>query len=167
MPIERRTRQQQLTGLLIGVALAIFAVTLGYALIRATQRGDFSLKLGDETFVVGNVRTLAPQAADAPMLFSDVSGRGQARPIFVIHDGGVNAEGWAAFLAVAPGTDDCYLEWDTNRELFTAECTDETFDRDGTGLTHYPWSVDDDDNLVVDLRSDSDANAATTTGPAD
>jgi hypothetical protein len=113
------------------------------------------------------------------VLFSDVSGRGQSRPIYVSHFGSDPQIRWVAFTAVAPGAQKgCYLAWNTKRVLFeerqlpTANasesgkgklgelCRSTTWAANGQGLTQFSWQVDKGGDLQVDLRKGAPSSTA-------
>jgi len=173
MPVERRSGVRQVTAIGIGVAAVVLAVGLAWGLLALASGGDgpVRLRLGDDEFDAGQAQRLSRQIGrDGPVLFSDVSGRGQRRPIFVNHFGDDPEQRWVAFSAAAPGAPrGCFLSWSQERELFeeraVAEgagrergelCRDVTYPPTGEGLEQYEWKVDDEGNLLVDLRGDDD-----------
>jgi hypothetical protein len=162
VPIERRSTRSQTTTLVISLVAVVVVVILGFLVIRAASgSGDgVSLNLGDDVFEAGGAKVLAGAvAADGPLLFSDVAGRGQRRPIFVSHLGDSEKAGWYAFDAFPRGAPEgCFLEWDATTEQFTAvdDCVAGTFPVDGTGLRRYEVTVTEDDQLEVDLRKELD-----------
>lgn len=173
MPVERRSGSRQVTALAIGVVSVVLAVALAWGLLALASGGDgpVRLRLGDDEFDAGQAARLSTQIGeDGPVLFSDVSGRGQRRPIYVNHFGDDPEQRWVAFSAAAPGAPEgCFLSWSDERELFeeraVAEgagrergevCRDVTFPPTGEGLEQYEWKVDDEGNLLVDLRANED-----------
>ena len=127
-------------------------------------------------FRAGEAQRLSKQiAADGPLLFSDVSGRGQVRPIFVNHFGDDPQVRWVAFEAVAPGAaEGCFLSWSAKRNLFEERaakdgggrdrgdlCRDVTYAANGdpgpgeAPLTAFPWHIDSDKQLIIDLKTDA------------
>ncbi len=164
MPIERRSTRTQTTTVVISVVALCVVVVLGFLVVRAASgSGDgVSLNLGDDVFEAGGAASLAKQVdADGPLLFSDVAGRGQRRPIFVSHLGEDTTTGWHAFDAFPRGAPaGCFLEWDASAEQFSAvdDCAPGTFPVDGTGLRSYAATVTEDGLLEVDLREELDAN---------
>ena len=71
---------------------------------------------------------------DGPVLFSDVSGRGQLQPILVNHFGDDPEIRWVAFPAVAPGASEgCFLTWNPDEELFEERLNPEGGGRDDRG----------------------------------
>jgi len=170
MPIERRTSRSQVTTVLIAVFSLVLVGSVVYALIQLASGGKgLSFDLGDDRFVAGNAERLARQAADAPILLSDVSGNGQQRPIVLSHGGDDPKRGWVAFDARPPGAPrDCIVQVDRDTgELRFAptdrpRCGNQTFPADGTGFRTYKWSISDDGELVVDLKP---KRSPTTTTP--
>lgn len=179
MPVERRSGTQQVRSIVIAVVALALAVGLAWAVVGLASGGDgpVRLQLGDDEFDAGQATRLSAQIAeDGPVLFSDVSGRGQVRPIMVNHFGDDAEIRWVAFPAVLPGADDgCFLFWDPEGEVFRERrgqegsreggelCSDRTVPPNGEGLTQYDWEVDDEGNLIVDLRNED----ADVTGPDD
>lgn len=181
MPVERRSGTKQLTAIAIGVVAVVLAVGLAWGLLAVAGGGSPStqLRLGDDVFDAGNAERLSTQIRrDGPLLFSDVSGRGQRRPIAVNHFGDDAEIRWVAFDAAAPGApENCYLSWSAERELFEERsavegggreqgelCRDVTYPANGEGLRQYPWKVDDTGVLVIDLRPDDDTDGESTDG---
>lgn len=160
----------------LAVTALIVAVALGWAIIAMSGSSpSTTLRLGDDVFEAGNATRMATQIRkDGPVLFSDVSGRGQNRPIFVNHFGDDPEQRWVAFDAVAAGApENCFLSWSAERELFEERsvtdfatdaegdrlgelCRDITFPPNGEGLTQYRWKVDDEGVLTIDFRPDED-----------
>jgi len=173
MPVERRSGSRQVTALAIGVVSVVLAVALAWGLLALASGGDgpVRLRLGDDEFDAGQAARLSTQIGeDGPVLFSDVSGRGQRRPIYVNHFGDDPEQRWVAFSATAPGAaEDCFLQWSPERELFEERavedgagrergelCRDVTYPPTGEGLEQYEWKVDDDGNLLIDLRANDE-----------
>jgi hypothetical protein len=175
MPVERRSGTTQLKAIGIGVAALVIAIGAAWGLLELAsgEGASTQLRLGDDVFDAGNAVRLSKQVnGDGPLLFSDVSGRGQSRPIMVNHFGDDPKIRWVAFDAVAPGADEnCFLAWSAERELFeersavTGEereqgelCRDITYPANGEGLDQYPWRVTDKGVLTIDLRPDDDVS---------
>lgn len=179
MPVERRSGTKQLTSVLFAVAAVAVAVGIAWGMLNLASGGDgpVRIQLGDDEFDAGQAVRLSRQIQeDGPALFSDVSGRGQRQPIVVNHFGDDPEIRWVAFPAVAPGADEgCFLTWNAERELFEDRrppegagrdelgelCSDVTYPPNGEGLEQYGWQVDDQGNLIIDVRGDDDT---TTTG---
>jgi len=186
MPVERRSGTKQITSVVIGVGALIIAVAAASGMIQLASggKGPVQVRLGDETFDAGFTSRMAKQIkADGPLLFSDVSGRGQRQPIYVNHFGDEDKTRWVALSAVAPGAaEGCFLSWNPDRNLFEERRAPEQADRDslgaicrdvtwsadgsmgsdGSSLTAFPWKVDDDERLVIDLRPDQSRESTTT-----
>jgi hypothetical protein len=171
MPVEQRSGSSQVVAIVIGVVTVVVAVAAAWGLIALASGGDgpVRIQLGDETFDAGQASRLARQIErKGPVLFSDVSGRGQRRPIFVSHFGDDPELQWYAFSATAPGTEadqGCFLFYNAERRLFEARlpneedfsrpgevCAEGTWSATGEGLEQFPWRVDDAGDLIIDLR---------------
>lgn len=179
MPVERRSGTKQLTSVLFALAAVAVAVGIAWGMLTLASGGDgpVRIQLGDDEFDAGQAVRLSRQIQeDGPAIFSDVSGRGQRQPIVVNHFGDDPEIRWVAFPAVAPGADEgCFLTWNAERELFEDRrppegagrdelgelCSDVTYPPNGEGLEQYGWQVDDQGNLIIDVRGD---DATTTTG---
>ena len=159
MPIERRDPTSQIRSVLIAVVSLVFIVTLGYAVFRAATGQQSSVATGanDGTWTYGSAEDAADSVAeDGPILFSDVSGKGQRRPIAISHDGRNARTGWHAFVARPPtAPEDCFLRWNARRELFTTTCDDRTFPADGEGLTQLPVRITKTKSLIIDVRPEA------------
>ncbi len=176
MPVEQRSGSSQLRAVAFGVVAVVVAVAGLWAFVAWAGRGDgpVQLRLGDDVFIAGQAERLSAQvAAEGPLLFSDVSSRGQVQPIYVAHFGDDPGAQWSPVSAVAPGAEGgCFLSWNAERNLYEERanvdgagrevgelCRDVTWSADGssgsdgTALTTFPWRIDADGNLVVDLRA--------------
>ena len=180
MPVEQRSTSNQFRT--AGIALLMVGVGLALVLVLFGQGGGgepSTVSLGTDEFALGQAAERAQAVAEkGPILLPDVSGRGQARPIMVSHEGPEPEVGWAIFEARAPGAPDgCFLRWDRKAELFVSEdlaegsvsekssgerCDDATFPMNGAGLKQLPWEVSDDGILFVNLGTDSDGATTTT-----
>jgi hypothetical protein len=147
-------------GLLLGVVLILTLFLV--ALPKLTESGKIEVKLGSDTFALGNARVKAPLIAqDGPFLFSD-PGTGQ-RDIFVQHIGDDPVKGWSAFDARRPGTTrECTLQFDNTAKVFTDPCDHTTIPADGAGLPHYVVVISDDDQITVDLKNATGGTSTTT-----
>ena len=171
MPVERRSGKQQLIAISLGVGAVVIAIGLAWGMLALAGGNETAtqLRLGDDVFDAGNsVRLSAQINRQGPLLFSDVSGRGQQRPIAVNHFGEDPATRWVAFDAAAPGApENCFLVWSPDRKLFEERsaasgaereqgqiCRDITFPANGEGLDQYSWRIDKAGNLTIDLRPD-------------
>lgn len=181
MPVERRGGGSQVRAAAIGILALVLAVGLAVGVVLVSSGGDGPVKvsLGDDVFDAGQAARLSRQIrADGPLLFSDVSGRGQLRPIVVNHFGDDPEQRWVAFAAVLPGAEEnCFLAWSEERNLFEERaveapddaagareagelCRDITVSvdgsstSDGSSVETFPWRVDREGNLIIDLRPD-------------
>lgn len=187
MPVERRSGSKQVTSVVIGVVALVVAVLLAWGMIRLASggKGPVQVQLGDETFDAGYVSRMAKQTAeDGPLLFSDVSGRGQRQPIYVVHLGNDDKDGWFALSAVAPGAaEGCFVTWNHEQKVFDERraadpsagrdalgkrCRDVTWTENGTDgsdgseLVAFPWTIDKEQMLIIDLRPDQSRDTTTT-----
>ena len=182
MPVEQRSGGSQAAAIAIGVAAVVVAVAAAWLLLDWFSGGDapVQVNLGDEDFDAGQVARISAQIAEeGPILYSDVSGRGQNRPIWVNHFGEDPKTGWYVFDAIAPGAPDgCFLAWNAEENLFDERTPapddpqapgelfrDVAYSATGEGLEQAIWKVDEDDNLIITLRDDdagSDEDADTT-----
>lgn len=186
MPVEQRSRISQLTGVGIAIGALVLAIGGSWLLLSLASGGDgpVRIQLGDEDFDAGQVKRIAAQIAEeGPVLYSDVSGRGQRQPIWVNHFGDDAKAQWYVFSAIAPGTPEgCFLTWNAEENAFDERrpdpddpramgelCSDTTFSatgeaepgRSGDAPKQFTWSVDDEDNLIIELfdrDEDSDSD---------
>lgn len=187
MPVERRSGSQQTRSVIIAVVALVIAVLGAWGMIRLASggQGPVKVQLGDDTFDAGYATRMADQIdKDGPLLFSDVSGRGQRQPIYVVHIGSDDKDGWFALSAIAPGAaEGCFVTWNPESELFEERraadpaegrdalgerCRDVTWSADGTDgsdgseLEAFPWKIDKDERLIIDLRPDQSRTTTTT-----
>ena len=187
MPVERRSGSQQTRSVIIAVVALAIAVLGAWGMIRLASggQGPVKVQLGDDTFDAGYATRMADQIdKDGPLLFSDVSGRGQRQPIYVVHIGSDEKDGWFALSAIAPGAaEGCFVTWNPESELFEERraadpakgrdalgerCRDVTWSADGTDgsdgseLEAFPWEIDKDERLIIDLRPDQSRTTTTT-----
>jgi len=168
MPIERTSSTKQVSTIVMMVAATAVVVLLVYLLIRAASgSGGVSLKLGDDRFDAGNAKERAASIAKSgPLLFSDVSGGGQNRPMFLNHLGDDPRAGWVAVDARPPGAKrGCFLVWSRSAKEFRPRdgCAPGAFPADGTGLVSYPWKYTEAETVEIDLRDAVQPGSATTT----
>ena len=187
MPVERRSGSQQTRSVIIVVVALAIAVLGAWGMIRLASggQGPVKVQLGDDTFDAGYATRMADQIdKDGPLLFSDVSGRGQRQPIYVVHIGSDDKDGWFALSAIAPGAaEGCFVTWNPESELFEERraadpaegrdalgerCRDVTWSANGTDgsdgseLEAFPWKIDKDERLIIDLRPDQSRTTTTT-----
>lgn len=174
MPVEQRSRISQVTGVLIAIGAVLLAVGASWGLLRLASGGDgpVQIQLGDEDFDAGQVNRISTQIAEeGPVLYSDVSGRGQRQPIWVNHFGDDPELQWYVFSAIAPGAEEgCFLAWNEAENLFDERrpdpddpraqgelCRDVTYsatgepEEGGEPLEQFTWSIDSDDNLIIEV----------------
>ena len=179
MPVERRSGSRQARAIAFAIIAVVLAVGVAWGMLELASGGDgpVRIELGDDEFDAGQAVRLSRQIQqDGPVLFSDVSGRGQLQPILVNHFGDDPEIRWVAFPAVAPGASEgCFLTWNPDEELFEERlnpegggrddlgelCSNVTYPSNGEGLEQFGWQVDDDGNLIIDVRGDEET---TTTG---
>lgn len=187
MPVERRSGSQQTRSVIVAVVALVIAVLGAWGMIRLASggQGPVKVQLGDDTFDAGYATRMADQIdKDGPLLFSDVSGRGQRQPIYVVHIGSDEKDGWFALSAIAPGAaEGCFVTWNPESELFEERraadpaegrdalgerCRDVTWSANGTDgsdgseLEAFPWKIDKDERLIIDLRPDQSRTTTTT-----
>lgn len=187
MPVERRSGSQQTRSVILAVVALVIAVLGAWGMIRLASggQGPVKVQLGDDTFDAGFATRMADQIdKDGPLLFSDVSGRGQRQPIYVVHIGSDEKDGWFALSAIAPGAaEGCFVTWNPESELFEERraadpargrdalgerCRDVTWSANGTDgsdgseLEAFPWEIDKDERLIIDLRPDQSRTTTTT-----
>jgi hypothetical protein len=143
------------------LVLGLFVFAAG----RATESGNFEVKLGSDTFDAGNNQLRADTIGrDGPLLFSDVAG-GQ-RDIFLQHEGGDPNQGWLAFDVRKPGERrECQLVWEKTEQRFRDSCDGTFVAANGEGLPHYPVEVNDKGNVIVNLNADKPRPTTTTSPP--
>lgn len=168
MPIERNSSTKQVSTIVMMMAATAVVVLLVFLLIRAASgSGGVSLKLGDNRFDAGNAKERAASIArSGPLLFSDVSGGGQNRPMFLNHLGNDPRTGWVAVDARPPGAKrGCFLVWSRTTKQFhpKSACAPGIFPADGTGLVSYPWKYTEAETVEIDLRDAVQPGAVTTT----
>jgi len=162
------TKMHPRTLMLLAASFAIVAIVgvvlFVIALPSLNESGRVEIPTKALQFQAGDAKDRAVSiAADGPFLFSDVAGG--ERDIFLQHLGDDPLAGWLAFDARFPGTDrNCTLRWDRDRHLFTDPCqSGVTVTANGAGLPSYPTSVNDNDQVVVELAIDK-RRAGTTVG---
>jgi hypothetical protein len=162
-PRNPRSLILALGGVVIGIVVLIVVFVI--ALPGLTEEGQIQMKLGVDTFTVGQARPKAESiAADGPFLFSDVA-NGQ-RDIYIQHLGDDPLTGWSSFDARLPGAArDCSLRWEQDAGRFVDPCSGQVVPADGTGLVQYPVEVTADETVVVDFNADRRASTTTTEAP--
>jgi hypothetical protein len=144
------------------VALAVVPVLKGLAALVAIglvlwvaavllSRGDgVESQLGEDVFRAGQAEALARETEQGPLLFPGLVGTAGTRAIGVHHAGDDPTSGWSVFSIERNG---CVLEVDRTALDLVDPCTGQSFPADGAGLAPVPWSVDDDGDLIIDLRA--------------
>jgi hypothetical protein len=141
VPLESRSSSSQIRAIGIGIGVLALAVAATVLFFQSAGDGRAPVTMSDQTddFTVGFAQQLADSIAeDGPLLFSDVSGRGQNRPVYLVHASKSPVEGWRAFSAKGPGAPDgCFLRWIPADDHFTQldsedrVCADGTYGSDG------------------------------------
>lgn len=172
MPVESRSGTKQVTSVIFAVIAVLVAIGIAWGLLVLASGGDgpVRIQLGDDDFNAGNAVRLSKQIAqEGPVLFSDVSGRGQNRPIYINHFGDDAEQRWVAFPALlADGEPGCFLSWNQERELFEERkvpdgggpeagelCSDRTVPPNGEGLEQFAWTIEDE-RLIINVRGDTE-----------
>lgn len=152
MPVAQ-SRGHAGKALLIAGAGVVIALGIAFAVAQMASRGDVTIRLGEDRFDAGKVESMAAAIDDdegLPVLVPDLVG-GQ-RNLFVQHLSDDEDEGWVAFGAFDPDDPSCAVEIDRQaRELVNACDPSITYPLDGTGLRHYPTSVEDG-RIYVDIN---------------
>lgn len=159
MPVEQRNASAQIRSILIALVALVFAVTLGYAVVRAAT-GDTGATARERrttggVWNSGDARSkMKAIDEDGPILLPDPTGA-QKTPIYISHVGDDVETGWYVFHAVPEGrTADCALLWNPDDGVFTSKCTDDTWDVTGEGMTQFEATVNEDGELIIDFSPD-------------
>lgn len=180
MPIEQRKTSGQLRA--VSIALAVLAAAVALTVLFFQFAGNGTSTSGGGTssasspgglFAAGRADRLSKSIAkDGPLLFSDVSGRGQRRPLFLSHEGPSPRIGWTAFAAQNPGDPaGCYLQWVKSADHFVGrdekgkDCGSMTFPKSGDGLPSYRVVLrgsTDNAEVLIDLTVDKASTTTTT-----
>jgi hypothetical protein len=151
MPVERRTSRSQTTTLIVSVVALAIAVILVIGVLRAASHHSHDTVVApNAAFDVGAASKMQGEIdKNGPLLFSDVSGGGQSRPIYVSHSGSDAKTGWQVIDAHPNGSaSDCFLKWKPSRNLFATSCDNRTFPADGGAQHHYKWTVSGGELLI-------------------
>jgi hypothetical protein len=139
------------------VVAGLVAVAIGVVLIvvvtRLANSGDVEVRLGDDEFNAGLASAIASTVDDGgPILYPDVAGG--TRDILLNHLGDDVRRGWVAFEAHRPGSPrECVLVWDPETQWFSDPCAEGVeIPADGGDLTVYVARVDEDGNIIVNLK---------------
>ncbi len=163
------TKVNPRTLVLVAISFAIVAV-LGVvlfvlALPSLNESGKVQLPASSLSFAAGPAKDRAAAIdSGGPLLFSDVAGG--ERDIYLQHQGTDPLAGWVAFDARFPGTARaCTLQWNREQKRFDDPCTPgRTIPADGTGLASYPVTIDDKEQVVIDLSVDKRRSTGTPPG---
>lgn len=159
MPVAQ-TRGHAGKALAIAAAGVIIALGLAFFVAVLANRGDVTIRLGDERFDAGQVENIAARIADdggLPLLYQDLTGGN--RNVFVGHLDDDPELGWVAFGAVDPDDPECAIRLDREAEVLVNDCDETvTYPLDGTGLRYYPTSVEDG-RLYVDINELTTTNS--------
>lgn len=156
MPVAQSSRpplrQALLVGLgaLMGVLSILFIVTQMDRLLGSV--GSVDISVGDGIYRPGNAEDLGPAIDEqGPLLLPDLAGGDD--DFFIQHLGDDPTDGWSA-IAVRPqaASRDCFVQWQAEERTFVDNCDGTVYPGDGTGLPHYPVTVNDDGDLLVDLK---------------
>ena len=172
MPVARGPQMNARSAVLVGLTGVMIAVVLGGGVqFLANQGGDVEIRLGDTDFNAGQIGRISEEIDDrGPILYSDVAGR--PRDIILQHLGDDPEAGWFAFNARPAGEPrDCFFQWNESAGRFdlntvegsNATCAEVTMDERGnlsTGelILTYPVTVDDDNNVRVDINADAETD---------
>lgn len=162
MPVAQ-TRGHAGKALLIASVSVVLILVVTFLVAQAASRGDVEIKLGDERFNAGQTERLAKEIDDGgglPFLYQDLASRD--RNLFVQHMGDDPDEGWLAFGASDPDDPSCGVEIDREVKILVNGCDpDVTYPLDGTGLRHYPTSVEAG-QVYVDINELTTSTTAAT-----
>ena len=165
MPVARGPQMNARSAVLVGFTGVAIAIVLGGGvLFLASQGGDVEIQLGDTDFDAGKIGRISEEIDDrGPILYSDVAGR--SRDLILQHLGDDPEAGWLAFEARPLGEPrDCFFQWNEDEQQFDlvtivddVTCADVTMDERGnlsTGdlIDSYPVTIDDDNNIRVDIN---------------
>ena len=169
MPVARGLQMNARSAVLVGFTGVMIALVLGLGVIwLAGSGGDVEVQLGDTDFDAGQIWRISEEINDrGPILYSDVAGR--SRDIILQHLGANPETGWLAFAARPLGQPrDCFFQWNPDSGRFDliagaddTECAEVTMDAEGnlsTGdsILSYPITIDEKNNVRVDINYDSD-----------
>ena len=154
MPVAAGPRMTTRRAIVFGAASLVMGVGLVLLVIWIAGSGDVDVRLGDDRFQDLDAESMAEQIDDGgPLLFADAANGD--RDIIIQHVGNDVDSGWYAFDARIPGQPrDCFLRWEADTEQFVDSC-DDTLRIDATGgtLPHYPVTVTEGGELIVDLQT--------------
>lgn len=148
------------SAVLVGSAGVVVVLALLLGVLWLAQAGtEVEIRIGDQDFRNLDAQRISDEIAErGPVLFSDLAGG--SRDIILQHQGNDIEVGWTAFAARRPGQPrDCFFEWqpasttsdDDGRFRNSCDAGD-IVDAVGTGLVHYPVTVNDGD-VRVDINN--------------
>lgn len=162
--VSKRDPKAHLRSLALGFVALLLAVVGLLAAVQLLSRNPQSSKLGDNVFYAGLAEVMAKQvASDGPIFYADLLGGSQG---LVLQHIGLDPEfGWSAFeLSVTPeatsqgsassASQECILVWQPQETNFRSSC-DESHIIAASGFSqpNYPVSVNENGELVIDLRA--------------
>jgi hypothetical protein len=143
-------------GGIFAVVLSITVIGAVLAVLAGDDSGSIEINLGDDTFAEIDAELGADLVDEqGPLIFPDPAGG--TRPLLLQHLGDDPDRDWFAMLAIAPDSESCIVEWQTEDEEFR-DCEGTTYPADGTGLTRYVTTVEEG-KVTVDLRIELDDEA--------
>ena len=165
-PVEKRTSGATIRAIFV-LTFAMLALAMLVIWVLGIGDGEgVEFQLGDETFSPGDINNLARSIeADGPILWPDPGGFDN--DIIVQHLGEDPMSGWLAFAARPEGTErpctlgwradteDFQVGWSTRDEELNPDCSGEIFPADGGDQERFRVSVEEDGDLIVDLRDEA------------
>lgn len=153
MPVAKGPELKVGRALVAGLVAVAVGIALVVIVTRLANSGDVEVRLGDEEFNAGYAEDIVGSVnSGGPILFPDVAGG--TRDILLNHIGEDVRRGWTAFDARRPGAArDCVLVWNPTTQWFSDPCEEGIeIPADGGNLTVYPTRVDEDGNIIVNLK---------------
>lgn len=156
MPIAERTQPNPRHAILVALGALAGLLAIVFLVTRLGSLGsggtEIPIQLGEPVFRPGNVNDLADVIdTEGPILLPDVSGGD--RDVVINHLSDDPSEGWVVFAARGlTSPRDCFVEWQPDSSLFVDSCDGSEYPPDGSGLEQYGTSIDDDDNLLINLN---------------
>lgn len=153
MPVSKRSQFDRRSALLVGISGVLLALLVGGLVLALARSGaDIEIRIGDSDFRDLDAARISAEIAErGPVLFSDVAGG--RRDLILQHLGDDPATGWLAFEARRSGQRrDCFFQWRPESRTFVNSCdSNDIVDQSGSGLMHYPVSVNDGE-VRVDIN---------------
>jgi len=154
MPVAKGPELKVGRAVIVGLVAVGVGIVLIVIVTRLANSGDVEVRLGDDEFNAGYADDIAGSVeAGGPILYPDVAGG--TRDILLNHIGDDPKRGWVAFEARRPGSArNCVLVWDPLTQWFSDPCEEGIeIPADGGDLTSYPARVDEDGNIIVNLKA--------------